>query len=446
MKEKHDNLDEPILPPEKENELQEIKKIKAKETEQLVDKKKINESQKEKEYLIKILHEIENELTEEENRNKSITNIYSKIMNPDDDEELNIRKSIKENWDNCFYRVLLHFTFCILLPLFAIVNLVGIFQILSIQKILCKAFQKGVKIFLGFEKEDENYEFYNFYGYYIKESLDEDFDFNLMNIMNCIGFLLFEYIGFYWSSIIFLGINVVSLFLAMNFFNKYREPNEKYDIMELSNLFTSNLLLFIGAGATTLFSQTILIDSFYKYGQFLRMRRKEMEDKKQKELEELQIKKKQQIKKVSENEKKEGEQKTKEEENKIHYKKINPTIKSSNNKNKSNQNKNQDNLYNRHNLLEIKKIKRIVQKVENNSNYKTKNINNTKNNKCSKIQRNKINLDSFDTDFNNKTYNTNIFNRNYHPDLNLTQSSILPKNIKKNDNNNYIKKIKKNLQ
>ena len=132
-------------------------------------------------------------------------------------------------------------------------------------------------------------------------------------------------------------------------------------------------------------------------------------------------------------------------ENKIHYKKINPTIKSSNNKNKSNQNKNQDNLYNRHNLLEIKKIKRIVQKVENNSNYKTKNINNTKNNKCSKIQRNKINLDSFDTDFNNKTYNTNIFNRNYHPDLNLTQSSILPKNIKKNDNNNYIKKIKKKL-
>lgn len=167
MKEKHDYLDEPILPPEKENELQEIKKIKAKETEQLVDKKKINESQKEKEYLIKILHEIENELTEEENKNKSITNIYSKIMNPDDDEELNIRKSIKENWDNCFYRVLLHFTFCILLPLFAIVNLVGIFQILSIQKILCKAFQKGVKIFLGFEKEDENYEFYNFYGYYI---------------------------------------------------------------------------------------------------------------------------------------------------------------------------------------------------------------------------------------------------------------------------------------
>lgn len=195
MKEKHDYLDEPILPPEKENEVREIKKVhknqmEAKETEQLVHKKKINESQKEKEYLIKILHEIENELTEEENKNKSITNIYSKIMNPDDDEEINIRKSIKENWDNCFYRGLLHFTFLILLPLFTTVNLVGIFQILSIQKILCKAFKNGFKIFIGCEKEDENYEFYNFYGYYIKESLDEGFDFNLMNIMNLYWFFL----------------------------------------------------------------------------------------------------------------------------------------------------------------------------------------------------------------------------------------------------------------
>ena len=167
MKEKHDYLDEPILPPEKENEVQEIvykNQIKAKETEQLVHKKKINESQKEKEYLIKILHEIENELTEEKNENESITYIYSEMMNQDDDEKLNIRKSIKENWDNCFYRGLLHFTFCVLLPLFTIVNVVGIFQILSIQKILCKAFKKGAKIFFGFEKEDENYEFYNFYG------------------------------------------------------------------------------------------------------------------------------------------------------------------------------------------------------------------------------------------------------------------------------------------
>lgn len=305
MKEKHDYLDEPILPPEKENELQEIKKIKAKETEQLVDKKKINESQKEKEYLIKILHEIENELTEEENKNKSITNIYSKIMNPDDDEELNIRKSIKENWDNCFYRVLLHFTFCILLPLFAIVNLVGIFQILSIQKILCKAFQKGVKIFLGFEKEDENYEFYNFYGYYIKESLDEGFDFNLMYIMNCIGFLSFKNLGFYWSSIIFLSINIVSLMITITFFNKYREPNDKYEFMELSTLLSSNLLLYIGAGAATLFSQTILIDNFYKYSQFLRMRRKEMKGTNQKELKESknERKKKKKTEKIESNKK-----------------------------------------------------------------------------------------------------------------------------------------------
>ena len=76
------------------------------------------------------------------------------------------------------------------MPLFTTVNLVGIFQILSIKKILYKAFQKGTNCFLGFEKEDENYEFYNFYGYYIKESLDEGFDFNLMNIMNLYWFFV----------------------------------------------------------------------------------------------------------------------------------------------------------------------------------------------------------------------------------------------------------------
>lgn len=82
------------------------------------------------------------------------------------------------------------------MPLFTTVNLVGIFQILSIQKILCKAFRKGAKIFFGFEKEDENYEFYNFYGYYIKESLDEGFDFDLMRAMNFIGFFCLEILAF----------------------------------------------------------------------------------------------------------------------------------------------------------------------------------------------------------------------------------------------------------
>lgn len=113
-----------------------------------------------------------------------------------------------------------------------------------------------------------------------------------MHIMNFIGFLLFKNVGFCWSSIIFLIINGVSLIIVISFFNKYSEPNNKYDLMDLLTLLASNLLLYIGAGATTLFSQTILIDSFYKYSQFKRMREKEMEDKKQKELEEPKKKKK----------------------------------------------------------------------------------------------------------------------------------------------------------
>ena len=94
--------------------------------------------------------------------------------------------------------------------------------------------------------------------------------------------------------------------------------------------------------------------------------------------------------------------------------------------------------------MAIKKIKRTVENAENYSNYKNRNINNIKS-KLNKYQRNKINLDSFDSDFNNKTYSINTFNRNCEPELNLTQSSILPKRIRNQDKINNSKKIKKNL-
>ena len=139
--------------------------------------------------------------------------------------------------------------------------------------------------------------------------------------------------------------------------------------------------------------------------------------------------------------------KTKEIENerKVNYKKINPLLKSSNNKKiNSNRKKEQNDFYTRNNLLAIKKIKRIVENAENYSNYKNRNINNIKS-KLNKYQRNKINVDSFDSDFNNKTYSINTFNRNCEPELNLTQSSILPKRIRNQDKINNSKKIKKNL-
>jgi len=139
--------------------------------------------------------------------------------------------------------------------------------------------------------------------------------------------------------------------------------------------------------------------------------------------------------------------KTKEIENerKVNYKKINPLLKSSNNKKiNSNRKKEQNDFYNRNNLLAIKKIKRTVENAENYSNYKNRNINNIKS-KLNKYQRNKINVDSFDSDFNNKTYSINTFNRNCEPELNLTQSSILPKRIRNQDKINNSKKIKKNL-
>ena len=288
---------------EKENE----KKLIAKETDQLKpspDNEELNDDEKEKQYLIKIFHKIERQLTDKGNRHKSLSNIYNDMMNPEDDEEsnFNIITPMKEQWNNCLYRALLHFMFLFLLPLFTIVNLIGIFQILSIMNILYEAIKTGIYCYFGIEDEEESYDFYNFYGYYIKESLDEGIDFDLMTTMSFFGALLYKYSGFIYSSFVFLIINVISFFLIIYFFSEYKETNEVYNFGQIVYLIACYLLLFIGAGSSALFSQTILKDSYFKYREFLKKRKDEAEEKKNKDDEEKKNKDDEEKKKEEEEE------------------------------------------------------------------------------------------------------------------------------------------------
>ena len=221
MEENDDSLNDKIITPEnkKENEEKEEKEEKenkdemnAEEYDLLIPKEINEEEHKEKNYLIKILHKIERQITDKENYQKSLSTIYNDMMNPEEDEEsnFNIITPMKENWNNCLYRALLHFMFLFLLPLFTIVNLIGIFQILSIMNNLYEAIKTAFYCYYGFEDEDETYEFYNFYGYYIKESLDEGIDFDLMTTMSFFGALLYKYSGFIYSSFVFLIIVFIS--------------------------------------------------------------------------------------------------------------------------------------------------------------------------------------------------------------------------------------------
>ena len=316
MKEKDVYLVERILPPEN-GEVQELKKgdkveIGAKETDQLVSNDINYEDQKEKEYLIKIFHNIEKEITKKENENKSLTNIYNDMMNEeDDDNQINfkIAEIIDLKWDNFCCRGFLHFTFIIILPSFAILYLFGIFILLSIMRIFFEVLKKGVFCFLKHEPENENYEFLNFYEYYIKESLDEGIDFDVMTTMSFLGGFSLKYNGFFVSTIFNCTFIVSSISLILYFFGHYRKPDiiNTFTFNELVQMSLCYIMLFLSVGMSALFSQTILTESFYKYKQFLRMKRKKKEI--QKERERLRELEEQELKKASENEKKEGEQK-----------------------------------------------------------------------------------------------------------------------------------------
>ena len=280
------------------------------------------EKDEEKNYLIKILDKVKLQIKNKKNRNKNLGKLYNDMLSSEDDEvKNNIKSYMIVNWHKRKYKVFFYFMFLILL-LFTIVNLVGIFQILSIMNILWEAVKKSIYCHYGWEDEEENYEFYNFYSYYIKESIDEGIDFDLMTTMSFLGAVLYKYSGFIWSSFVFGIINIISLFLIIIFYsgyNEYKETKETYSLWQIVYLGICWLLLFVGAGSSALFSQNILNDSYFQFRNFVLLQKKKKSEKtsndKNKEDEEVQLK----LEEKKEEEKKEEK---KEEENKKEYEDI----------------------------------------------------------------------------------------------------------------------------
>ena len=104
---------------------------------------------------------------------------------------------------------------------------------------------------------------------------------------------------------------------------------------------------------------------------------------------------------------------------------------------------------NQNKIIQLKKLPNLKNKSETNVFFKNKkkindNNNNIKDNNSNlrniKNKKKILNSDLSDTDFHNKTYSTNTFNKNNCSDLNLTQSSILPNSIIK-ENKNKKKKL-----
>jgi len=248
----------PVLTPSNQDLIKE-ETVNKDETESLLVKER-NDTQ-EKTHLEKIFKRLGNEL--ENSNKKKLSKIYKKYIASEKTLNRKIRKKSGKG--------LLCFMFQILLPLMEIINLIGIFTIISIMNCCFTLLVNSVKSYFGFGGEYNLY----FYKEFYDQSMSESIDFNVMFFMSFLGDFLLKFSGFVSASFIFLLINFGSFFMidSFNFINNIESENkegeehkviEKYNIFNIVYILIFYLLLFVGVGGSSMLSQQILVDSHEK--------------------------------------------------------------------------------------------------------------------------------------------------------------------------------------
>ena len=171
----------------------------------------------------------------------------------------------------------LKFMFYAFSPIIAIINLVAIFEIIEIMNAVFELLANSIKIFVTLEidknmEEDKKNELinntiakYNFYNILLYNSINDRIDLNLMMIMSFLGETLLRSFGFRISTIFFLVINCIPLFLIMTFnFNDFNDKY-KYSLLKILYLLLCYIILFIGVGSSTLLSHKILLNKYLVY-------------------------------------------------------------------------------------------------------------------------------------------------------------------------------------
>ena len=234
--------------------------------------KLISDTEKEeKNHLINIFKRLENDL--EKNNNESINDVYEEYL----DNDNIIKRNIKTNTKNC----IIYFMYYFISPAFAIINLIGIYQVITIMNVLMALLKNLIYEYYKryFDDNYESKEDLNYYSLFYKNSFTEIFDFNLTMIFDFLGIIVLKSRGFRIASIIFMMINLVSLFLIASFnYSNFDFENRKSSILQILYLLLCYILLFIGVGSSALLSEQILIDSDEKYNKYLiELEKKELE-------------------------------------------------------------------------------------------------------------------------------------------------------------------------
>lgn len=227
---------------------------------------------KEKNGLGDLLETLTKELKSRENRNSNINQVYKTKLSH---ENIN-KKYIKNGTSNC----LLNFMFYFISPLFGIIFLIGIFQLITIEKSLFSLLSKSVTTYYkcNFQNDctikldnNSNNEasVFDFYNYVHNNAINETIDFNLMMVTGFAGDKLLKPLGFRRSSFILGVLNLVALFWLSTKELKFKDERiYDYEFFKVFYMALCYILLLTGVGGSALLSQQKLTNAHEIYKEY----------------------------------------------------------------------------------------------------------------------------------------------------------------------------------
>ena len=222
----------------------------------------------EKKHLQITLLRIEKELND--SKKKRINSVYKKYIINEELTNRRVRKTLSRSFLCCAFQIFL--------PIIEIINLIGIFIVISIMNTMFTLLWNSIKSYSLFNLGGQ-YNL-NFYKELYNDSMNQTIDFNIMFFMNFLGDMMLKSKGFVISSFLFLVINWICFFWVYNFTfkdNKESEPQqepETYTFFNILFILGFFLLLFVGVGGSSMLSQQILLDSYEKLNIYSRKKSK----------------------------------------------------------------------------------------------------------------------------------------------------------------------------
>ena len=188
------------------------------------------------------------------NMRKSLNNLsdINDIFETKSEKNMNVnKKTIRVDSNDCY----LFFNFNIIGPIFVILNLVGIYQLIWLFRSTQKEMSVGINSFLY--NQTRNISETEIFSEYCFNNIP---DFNLFFLSSIIGNIFLKFLGYKLSSIIFMGLNGIIFF----FLKSHSFPDE-YDFFKCVLILLYFLSLFFSVGSITLIPHSIFFDGLRKY-------------------------------------------------------------------------------------------------------------------------------------------------------------------------------------